>query len=272
VGDVTRLRQVLVNLLSNAVKFTPEGGRIGVEVSGDTARRQVRFVVWDTGIGIAPEDMSRLFNPFVQLDSRLARQHSGTGLGLSLVHRLVDMHGGSVAVDSTVGEGTRFTVALPWLPLPDSDARADVIPAGPRIDSVMGAHHNGPPLVLIADDNAPARTMVGDYLDRAGFRVVFAEDGKAALDRARSDTPAVILMDVQMPGLDGIEVIRRLRALPEIAAVPIVALTALVRPGDRERCLSAGATTFLSKPVQLFDLLQTVRELSRAHSSEDGRP
>ena len=115
VVDSRRLKQILVNLLSNAVKFTPPEGRAGLDVVGDRDNGQVRFTVWDTGIGISPENLSRLFQPFVQLDSRLARQYEGTGLGLALVKRLVELHGGSVLVESQLGEGSRFTVVLPWI-------------------------------------------------------------------------------------------------------------------------------------------------------------
>jgi signal transduction histidine kinase len=113
-ADALRLKQILVNLLSNAVKFTPEGGSIGLEVKGDAERGVAHFAVWDTGIGIAQEDVPRLFQPFVQLDSSLSRQYPGTGLGLVLVHRLVELHGGSVTVESEPGRGSRFTVSLPW--------------------------------------------------------------------------------------------------------------------------------------------------------------
>jgi signal transduction histidine kinase/DNA-binding NarL/FixJ family response regulator len=122
-ADARRLKQILVNLLSNAVKFTPEGGAIGLEVVGDAEREMVHFTVWDTGIGIPAEQMDRLFEPFVQLDSSLSREHEGTGLGLALVRRLSDMHGGSVAVESKVGQGSRFTVSLPWQRPPEDDVR-----------------------------------------------------------------------------------------------------------------------------------------------------
>ena len=112
--DQRRLKQILLNLLGNAVKFTPEGKSIGLEVVGDAALRQVRFTVWDTGIGIEPGDREKLFHPFVQVDSRLSRQYEGTGLGLALVARLVGLMGGEVAVESEPGEGSRFTVTLPW--------------------------------------------------------------------------------------------------------------------------------------------------------------
>ncbi|NTU80130.1 MAG: hypothetical protein HGA45_12110, partial [Chloroflexales bacterium] len=115
-ADARRLTQILVNLLANAVKFTPAGGQVGLEVRGDAAQQTATFTVWDTGIGIAEDDLPRLFQPFVQLDSKLSRQYAGTGLGLALVQRLVQAHGGSVAVSSTPGQGSRFSVTLPWDP------------------------------------------------------------------------------------------------------------------------------------------------------------
>jgi signal transduction histidine kinase len=114
-ADVRRLQKLFLNLLDNAVKFTPQGGSFGIEVLGDASEKQVRIIVWDTGIGIKEEDIPRLFQPFVQLDARLARQYNGTGLGLALVRRLTELHGGSIAVESTFGSGSRFTVTLPWL-------------------------------------------------------------------------------------------------------------------------------------------------------------
>src|SRR5262249_42849620 len=113
-ADGRRLKQILVNLLANAVKFTHEGGEIGLKVNADAERQALHFTVWDNGIGISPEDMVKLFKPFVQLDSKLSRQHSGTGLGLALVYRMVELHGGSVAVESEAGNGSRFTISLPW--------------------------------------------------------------------------------------------------------------------------------------------------------------
>jgi signal transduction histidine kinase len=114
-ADARRLKQMLVNLLSNAVKFTPEGGTIGLDVVGDAAAQRIHMTIWDTGIGMAADDLPRLFQPFVQLDSRLARQYNGTGLGLALVQRMAALHGGSVAVASTLGQGSRFTITLPWI-------------------------------------------------------------------------------------------------------------------------------------------------------------
>jgi PAS domain S-box-containing protein len=256
VADARRLKQVLVNLLGNAVKFTPEGGAIGIEAARTEGGAGLRLTVWDTGIGIAPKDQARLFQPFVQLDGRLSRQYAGTGLGLSLVRRLVELHGGEVRVVSELGSGSRFTVTLP------TQAQATPAPAPPP--PVMGRSLT-PPLglsaartVLVADDDGTNLALMRDVLEHAGYQVTEARDGHEAVARALALRPAVILMDLQMPLLDGLGAIRAIRALPSIAATPIVAVTALAMPGDEARCLAAGADEYLTKPVPVPRLLAVV--------------
>ncbi|RLC62055.1 MAG: hypothetical protein DRI48_10005, partial [Chloroflexi bacterium] len=264
-ADERRLKQILANLLSNAVKFTPQGGKIGLEVAGDAAGQVVHFTVWDTGIGILQEDMERLFKPFVQLDSSLSREYTGTGLGLALVYRLTEMHGGSVAVESEEGKGSRFTVSLPWA--------ASQEPGEPQVretreqegedEETTGRRRDKKrrrATVLLAEDNQPNIDAVSDCLTAEGYRVVAARNGTEAIERAQEERPDVILMDIQMPGMDGLEAIRRIRANADLEAIPIVALTALAMPGDRERCLKAGANAYLSKPISLDDLLLTVEK------------
>jgi signal transduction histidine kinase/ActR/RegA family two-component response regulator/PAS domain-containing protein len=256
-ADQRRLKQILVNLLSNAVKFTPEGGQIGLEVTGNETQEVVHFTVWDTGIGIAEEDMSGLFQPFVQIDSSLSREHEGTGLGLSLVYRLAEMHGGSVAVESEVGQGSRFTVSLPWSEesLETEEQESKKAEAG---DEPPTSLPPSAPLLLLADDNEANIATLTSYLRHKGYQIVVARNGAEAIERAREMRPALILMDVQMPGMDGLEATRRLCADTELAAIPIIALTALAMPGDRERCLKAGANEYLSKPVSLSRLVQVI--------------
>jgi PAS domain S-box-containing protein len=399
--DARRVKQILVNLLSNAVKFTPEGGSIGLEVAGDAARQAVDLTVWDTGIGIAHEHMGNLFQPFVQLDSRLARQYEGTGLGLALVYRMVELHGGSVSVTSDVGHGSRFTVALPWhtayadahvsapaepevlsmdrtsirhaLIIEDSPTAADQITrylhelgimsdivrdgaaavalaiteqpqlilldlllsdisgwevlarlkAEPRtraipvvIISMIDERANGlalgaaaylvkpvtradlqrvlpllapmprgssippapgpigmpalvgpSPLVLLAEDNEATIAMIADYLGTRGYQVLVARNGAEAIARAREARPAIVLMDIQMPGMDGLEATRRIRSISALVDLPIIALTALAMPGDRELCLAAGATEYLSKPVSLRGLVSLIETTLWEHPS-----
>jgi signal transduction histidine kinase/CheY-like chemotaxis protein len=268
-GDERRVKQILVNLLSNAVKFTPEGGEIGLEIEGDPEAHVVHFTVWDTGIGIAKEDVKRLFQPFVQLDTSLSREHGGTGLGLALVHRMTELHGGGVMVESEPGRGSRFTVSLPW----DEDAmdtgiEHDVALKSPPpsldydlsdgdLSDAMDAESKSS-LILLAEDNPVGRQALVDFLEGQGYRVAVAQDGATALRIARQQSPDLILMDIQMPGIDGLEATRRVRADASLHDIPIIALTALAMPGDRERCLEAGANAYLSKPFGLNRLLTTI--------------
>ena len=261
--DERRAKQMLVNLLTNAVMFTPEGGQVGLEMVGDRRSKVVRFTVWDTGIGITKEGISRLFKPFVQLDSGLTRQYEGTGLGLSLVARMAELHGGSVSVESEVGKGSRFTILLPWSETTQLDPQA-VTDNDTGYVQVMPETHADVqadmPLILIAEDNEANVLTLSMYLESKGYRLAFARNGNDALALAHTERPAVILMDLQMPGLDGLEATRRLRidSDPQLANVPIIALTALAMPGDRERALAAGANEYMSKPVNLKQLVQLI--------------
>jgi signal transduction histidine kinase/DNA-binding response OmpR family regulator len=386
-GDERRLKQILVNLLSNAVKFTPNGGQLGLEVIGDSVHQLIQLTVWDTGVGIAEDDLPRLFKPFVQLDSRLARLYEGAGLGLALVARMVELHGGSISVSSTLGQGSRFTVVLPWhaaasdqvapfdaaagerpvvlrqaliiedspttatqlaryfheldivphthltgqdalaravalnpdviildIRLPDysgwqlladlkADPRTQAIPvmilsveddqrrgqaqgasaylvkpitrqqlhaalntlfpheittSMPPPDAAMLQKPARRPMLLLAEDNEANITTLSDYLRAKGFQVVVARTGYEAVAHAQEIRPDVIVMDIQMPELDGMQAIRKIRAEAALAHIPIIALTALAMPGDRERCLEAGANDYLSKPVSLKALTTTL--------------
>ncbi|MGC8642574.1 MAG: PAS domain-containing hybrid sensor histidine kinase/response regulator, partial [Isosphaeraceae bacterium] len=263
-SDERRLKQILVNLLSNAVKFTPEGGSVTLEVAGDRLSEQVRFNVRDTGIGISPDDLGRLFQPFVQLDSRLSRNYSGTGLGLALVKRLATLLGGQTLVQSQPGSGSCFTIVLPWNQEPEATVQEEV-PA-----ENQGESPDTPPaeqaLVVLVEDNALTARVLRDYLCFKGFQVECASNaihGLALIERLR---PGLVIMDIQMPGIDGFRAIERIRRLPEVANVPIIALTALAMPGDRERCLQAGATAYAPKPVALDELLHLASRLAHARS------
>jgi CheY-like chemotaxis protein/anti-sigma regulatory factor (Ser/Thr protein kinase) len=258
--DARRLKQMLVNLLGNAVKFTPEGGQVGLEVAGDATRHEVRFSVWDTGIGIPPEKQALLFQPFVQIDGSLARKYEGAGLGLALTRRLAEQHGGRVSVTSAGAEqGSRFTITLPWQfvtgPVPSRPAADPALGQAPLILAA-----GRPAVILLAEDNVAALTAMGDFLESFSASVATARTGLEVLTQAAAVQPDLILMDIQMPDLDGLSAIRRLKAAPETRQIPIIALTALAMPGDRERCLEAGADDYLSKPVKLTNLLQVVAQ------------
>ncbi len=385
VADPKRLKQILVNLLTNAVKFTPQGGKIGLRVNSPKGEGLVQFTVWDTGIGIAPENERLLFRAFSQIDSGLTRAQEGTGLGLVLVAKLVELHGGSVSLESTPGHGSRFIVKLPQasvvgasrvvVPSTEPDRRgcrrALVIEDDPTsggflvkyltelgLDSVVhlrgdlsieavlrerpdvilldiqlpgdsgwvvlvrlkehpdtrdipvavvsvvdepgrskalgaAAHFTKPitraqlagflqrdvviplpsttplvphfssagPTVLLAEDNEANIQTIGGYLEAKGFAMHYASNGIMAVKLARELRPALILMDIQMPVMDGLTAIREIRSDRALASIPIVALTALAMSGDRDRCLEAGASDYMSKPMSLKALAELVTRL-----------
>ncbi|MCY7334935.1 MAG: GAF domain-containing protein [Chamaesiphon sp.] len=290
--DDRRCRQVLINLLSNAVKFTPEGGTITLDIrvireqgiplvvkndppSGSSATPlerhhsshqppcQIAFSITDTGIGIAPENMSKLFESFVQIDSSLSRQYAGTGLGLALVKRIVEMHGGTVSVQSELERGSCFRVLLPFCPSAEIAVPSSLPPlvypplATPREPLAIEPKA----LVLVVEDNqANMETMTG-YLKSRGYRLMEAINGRIAIDLAKLHHPDIILMDIQMPAMDGFAAISQIRQIPECATIPIVALTALAMAGDLQKCLDAGASHYVTKPVKLSQLVVTIATL-----------
>src|SRR5688572_29301281 len=249
---------MIVNLLGNAVKFTPESGKLGVEVRGDEEANQVAITVSDNGIGIKQTDLQRLFQPFVQLDSSLSREATGTGLGLALVAQMVRLHGGSVSVESQLNAGSRFTVTLPWEPALATDAELRMRSTGKF--RAIRPEAKDRPIILLIEDTKDATVMVTDYLQMAGYQVLSARDALTGLDLAKRTRPDLILMDIHLPGIDGLEATRRLRADPEFRTLPIIALTALAMPGDRERCLAAGATDYVTKPISLKKLSALIEE------------
>jgi signal transduction histidine kinase len=255
-ADKRYLKQILLNLLSNAVKFTPKGGKINLKVRGNAEQGMVEFIVSDTGIGIAEKDMAYLFKPFVQLDGGLNRAHEGTGLGLSLVYRLTEMHGGSISVESELGKGSRFIVSLPW-----QEAVMDTLPTADAPLFRPAEMPSSAARILLVDDNLTILNTLSDYLEAKGYQVIMALDGVQAIEKAIEENPDIILMDMQMPHLDGLEATRRIRAYAQIAATPIIALTALAMPGDRERCLEAGVNDYLSKPVSFKKLRAAIEAL-----------
>ena len=263
-GDARRLHQVLVNLLDNAVKFTPEGGQ--VTLAAHSEGDWVSLSVTDTGIGIAAADIPNLFQPFTQVESDLRRQYEGTGLGLALVKQLVELHNGEIRYTSTVNAGSCFTVALP-IQSPLARPQPNLQPSQESVVSssspIPASSTDDSALILLAEDNDTNIETTANYLEAKGYRLIAARNGAEAVAMARTEKPALILMDLQMPGMDGLEAIQQIRQDSEenVKNVPIIALTALVMPGDRERCLKAGATEYMSKPVKLKALAAKVQEL-----------
>ena len=267
--DERRIRQVLINLLNNAVKFSHEGGDVKLVVGlgqlidnneALPATDALLIEVIDRGIGIAPEDIDKLFQPFIQIDSALNRQYAGTGLGLALVKQIVELHGGKVDVFSEIGKGSRFAVYLPCdkLAAPSTELVAkDQLDIPPR----SGESPEKPYLLLLVEDNEANMNTFSSYLKAKGYKLLLARDGYEAVRLAELNLPALILMDIQMPGMDGLEATRRIRSNKKLVNIPIIALTALAMPEDREICLEAGADSYLSKPVKLSQLVGKIQQL-----------
>ncbi|MEB3212890.1 MAG: ATP-binding protein [Leptolyngbyaceae bacterium] len=279
--DERRIRQVLINLLNNAVKFTHRGGHVTLETrfrryspplepSGGVPLDCVQIVVKDTGIGIAPEHLSTLFEPFRQVDSALSRNYEGTGLGLALAKQLVELHNGRISVSSELGVGSCFTVELPC----DSTVQNEGNTALPATVLERKSLHperspNHSPLVLLAEDNDATVTTISSYLSAKGYRTLVAKNGREAVSMMQSTPPDIVLMDIQMPDTDGFKAIRHIREDVNGQKIPIIALTALAMPGDREQCLAAGADDYISKPFTLKQLLITIQHLLALKSSTE---
>ena len=257
-GDPTRLRQALVNYVANAIKLT-EAGRVTVRAlveAEDAQGVRVRFEVEDTGIGIAPEALPRLFNAFEQANASTTRRYGGTGLGLALTQRLARLMGGDAGARSTPGQGSLFWFTA-WLPRA-APTQGGAPAAGPGDAEARLRRGFAGRRVLLAEDEPINREVTGCLLQDAGLAVDFAEDGLQAVQRAAGQRYDLVLMDMQMPQLDGLEATRRLRALPGGREVPVVALTANAFAEDRANCLDAGMNDFIAKPVDPDELFATV--------------
>lgn len=262
VADPTRWRQMLFNLISNAIKFT-ELGSVQLAVHYDAAGSRLVALVTDTGIGIAPEQQAKLFRPFSQADSSVARKYGGTGLGLYLVSQLATRMGGQVTLESECGRGSRFEVAIP-APLPPQAAwfeQAPAVAAAPDATAVqrdpfaqrLTGH------VLLAEDGPDNQVLVGTFLDSLGLSYEVVDDGAAAVEAALAGHFDLILMDIQMPVMDGVRATEVLRASGY--ARPIVALTANVMAEDIQRYARAGCDSTVAKPVEVAQLVQTLARL-----------
>ena len=272
IGDPVRLRQVVTNLLANAIKFTHEGS-IVLQVErekSDGDGLALHFSVRDTGIGIPEEKQQAIFHAFTQADGSITRQFGGTGLGLSIASRLVEKMGGRVWLESAVGRGStfHFTVRL----------QADRTPAPVlTIDSDAGAEPPAvcpsPPeralTVLVAEDNPVNQQLILRLLEKLGHRAMVAHNGQEAVEAFSLQRFDVILMDVQMPELDGCQATAAIRDLERASGAPptpIIALTARAMKGDRESCLAAGMNGYLTKPIRIQELQQALQELTPARA------
>ena len=268
--DGARLRQILVNLVGNAVKFT-EKGTVRIRTSFVQGWRgqeaAVRFEIIDTGIGISEENMLRLFQPFVQADSSTSREYGGTGLGLAITSRIVELLGGDISAKSEIGVGSTFTATIPvrnleGVEMLERPEEAACKPEAATAEGVTG----GTPLdglrVLVAEDGPDNQRLIRTLLSRAGAEVTIVEDGIAAVEAAMDGHFDVILMDLQMPKMDGYEATRTLRKGGY--SRPILALTAHAMSADREKCLAAGCDDHLTKPINVEALLSKVSQWAKA--------
>jgi len=250
-GDEKRLRQVLLNLLANAVKFT-DLGQVSLSVRFAPPTR-LRFEVQDTGIGIGAAQLESIFQPFEQA-GEVRRRLGGTGLGLAISREFVRLMGGDIRVASRLGQGSTFCFELE---LPVAEAAAAGAPAEGVITGYAGPRRT----ILVVDDVAENRAVVVDLLGQLGFEMVQAANGREGLEQAHARQPDLILMDMVMPEMDGLEATRRLRQLPALKDLPIVAISASATGSDEDKCLAAGANAFIPKPIDLGRLLRQVAAL-----------
>jgi two-component system sensor histidine kinase/response regulator len=285
-GDPMRLGQVLLNLGNNAVKFT-EHGEIAVkveEIERDAATVLLSFEVRDSGIGISPEQQQRLFQPFSQADSSTSRRYGGTGLGLAISSHLVHLMGGEIGLDSALGNGSRFhfTARFGWRELASSRltgqhaARAGRRDGSPsdRNAGLVGAR------ILLVEDNPINQEVARHLLSRAGLVLRTADNGQDALDWLERESFDLVLMDCQMPVMDGYAATRALRQNPRWRALPVIAMTANAMVGDREKVLAAGMNDHIAKPLKIEEMFATLARWIRPAAAgasgslgqEDGSP
>jgi signal transduction histidine kinase/CheY-like chemotaxis protein len=240
-ADAGKFKQILYNLVSNAIKFTPEHGQVSVEAERDDGG--LHLMVSDTGIGIAQEDQDRVFAEFQQIDSGMNRKNEGTGLGLALTKRFVEMHDGQIWLESRLGQGSRFHVKLPFAAAPAVESVEDSTPPAGNVEG---------PLVLLVEDNQAAAHLMLVYLTHGGYRVELASDGREALDKARRLRPAAITLDVMLPDLDGWEVLRELKGDPQTRDIPVIVASIV---DNQPLGYALGASDYLVKPVDREMLL-----------------
>ncbi len=248
-GDPLRLGQVLINLVGNAVKFTARG-RISVEVVPahvDDEIAELEFRVSDTGDGISEEHLERIFEAFSQADVSNARRYGGTGLGLTISKRLVELMGGRMWAESRPGLGSRFSFTARFARAPETP-RPAITRQGADAVAAACAQLSGA-RILVAEDNEFNQVLIEELLQRCGASTTVCASGREVLEVLRHERFDLVLMDMQMPDMDGVEATVRLRAMPEFAALPIIAMTANAMADDRERCLAAGMNDFETKPV-----------------------
>lgn len=292
--DARRVRQMIINLLSNAIKFTPEKGRVRLSVmlaygsqllddfrpddsTVNISTPYLRIAVEDTGIGIPAEQRALLFQPFQQIDASLTRRHDGTGLGLALTKRLAEMHGGTVSLKLDQAVGSTFCV---WLPLNEMRQPAVApLPAAAAVPVEQTATASEQGIqgrqVLVVEDQPYNQALITEILEMQGFRVDLIGDGQVMHNliqgglMTEKSRPDLILLDIQLPGVDGLQLLRELKRQALWRSVPAIAVTAMAMPGDRDRCLAAGADDYITKPINFDQLIQKCNDLLQTAEPAD---
>ncbi len=250
IGDRRRCNQIMLNLLSNAVKYTPEEGKINISYRKQDG--QAKFTISDTGIGVELKEQEKIFSEFHQADQIRDENLGGTGIGLALTRRLVEMHGGEIGLTSTLGKGSSFWFTLPLKSLESNS------PKIPEPVTAIPDNNRSAKQILVVEDNEVNLTMMLDMLSVCDHTVAVARNGQEAIDLAVANKPDLIFMDLKMPGMDGLEATRRLRKISGFQDLPIIGLTASAGEDARQKCLDAGCTEHLSKPIQSTELFATI--------------
>lgn len=270
-GDPTRLTQILLNLTSNAVKFT-ERGSVNLWVSAasiDDAQARLRFRVTDTGIGMTEEQCSRLFRDFEQASAAISRQYGGSGLGLSISRRLLELMGSEIAVHSEPGHGSEFSFELTLgIGRADEHALSPLAPSAETASAATIRAAHGGTRILLVEDSTINQEVALDFLDDAGLVTDVVDNGRSAIERVTGGAYSLVLMDVQMPVMDGLAATRSIRQIPGCETLPIIAMTAFAYPEDRAHCLEAGMDDYLAKPLNATVLFACIdRWLTRSTAS-----
>jgi diguanylate cyclase (GGDEF)-like protein len=260
-ADTVKLKQVFYNLISNAIKFTPEGGKVRVAVAREEGRGDLenqefaRFSVSDTGVGIRPEDIERIFDEFEQADTAFSRQYGGAGLGLALTKKLVELHGGRVSVESRLGEGSTFTVLIPLITYPEKIPGEEV----EAINLNFPWMNEKAPLILVVEDDPASAELLTIHLTQAGYKVAHAFDGEEAIQKATDMRPFAILLDIMLPKKDGWEVLQSLKSNEVTANIPVLIHSII---DNKDLAFALGATDYLLKPLDRDSLLDKLHGLS----------